>query len=494
MESKPSKVPSTDGGGVAPTLLAISLVVVVFGLVYSYNLGGWLINDDEGSFLYQSWRISEGNIPYEDVFTTRWPLFLYTGAAWMRLVGPRTDLMRALPVAATLATGVLIFIVVRRLQCPHVALLSTVTFLLHPQVFRYGRAFQPEAFYILFSTLGLILFLMGHLKNKLRLTAASGLIFVVACFYKLLAVLSVGGCLLFLVVAWLRTPEERRRLAVEAVVLIAVFAAVFGPAVALVAKAFPHFATSVFGVNLMGQQDATVSQTAANGLGFLILYTMQFAPFLLIAFPAALRGWAGDHSTAAFSWQLPSALAFLVLSRQLFPRHLIYLVPVMAILFAISLEPIRRMRHRLPLFLCVVGSVLVPWSLRDTGLLLQREGDTLAVSQYIQDKTPPGATVLSDYQALNFNAQRPSTYLGAELSGFLTSSGQITGADLIEEIETTDVQMVIMDVSPETGHHMVNLVDYDMFRSYVHSNFTLQSVLHRADQQLEVYLRHPSSQ
>ena len=90
-------------------LLPVSLVVVAFGMLYLYNLGGWLVNDDEGSFLYQVWRISAGFHPYQDLFSSRWPLFLYTGGVWIQVFGATGVPMRALSVGLTPGTVALVF-------------------------------------------------------------------------------------------------------------------------------------------------------------------------------------------------------------------------------------------------------------------------------------------------------------------------------------------------------------------------------------------------
>jgi len=216
-------------------------------------------------------------------------------------------------------------------------------------------------------------------------------------------------------------------------------------------------------------------------------YSLMFAPFLLLTIPAIRGGWFRDRKMALFSWQLPTALAFLVLSRELFPRLLLYLVPSLSVLFAATLEPVRRLPRSSLLLLSIICAVLVPWITTDAQILLRSEQDTMAVSRYIQTLIPADTRVLSDYQELNFYARRPSTYLGAEISHVVVASGQITGADLIWEIEAMDVRMVIVDVSPQTAHHMVGLLDYENFRVYLQNHFTLLDVLPREGQQLEVY-------
>ena len=479
--------------GTFSTILSISLVVLALGLLYLHNLGGWLINDDEGTFLYQVWRISEGERPYQDLFTSRWPLFLYTGAGWMRVVGAEAMPMRVLSVCLTLGTAVIIFLMARQTLPAEAALLSMVVFLLHPHIFCFGRSFQPESFYVFFSTLGLYLFTRGRTKGNTASFIGAGLIFAVASLYKLLAALVVVGCVLFLGVTWLRERESRRRIARQALALLLPYVVLFGLVTLGFTQSVPHFYERVVGVNLAPGQESTLLQVALKGLAFLVVYFLTFAPFLLLAFPAAWRGWSGGRETALLSWQLPAALAFLVLSRELFPRLLLYLVPALSILFAATLEPVRLLPRRSSLLLlAVVGAVLVPWIVSDARMLLRSEQDTMAVSRYIQARIPPDAHVLSDYQELNFYARRPSTYSGAEISHVVVAGGQVTGADLITEIEAADVKMVIVDVSPQTAHHMVNLRDYEDFRVYLQQHFTLLDVLPRGEQQLEVYFRPQS--
>jgi len=420
-------------------------------------------------------------------------LFLYTGAGWMRIVGAEAVPMRILSVCLTLGTAVIVFLLARQTLPAEAALLSMVVFLLHPHVFCFGRSFQPESFYVFFSTLGLYLFARGRTKDHTASFIGAGLVFAVASLYKLLAALVVAGCVLFLGVTWLRVRESRRRIARQALALLLPYVILFGLVTLGFTSSVPHFYESVIGVNLAPGQELTRLQVALKGFTFLVVYFLTSAPFLLLALPAAWRGWAGGRGTALLSWQLPTALAFLVLSRELFPRLLLYLVPALSILFAATLEPVRLLPRRSSLILlAIVGAVLVPWIASDAQILLHSEQDTMAVSRYIQARIPPDAHVLSDYQELNFYARRPSTYSGAEISHVVVAGGQVTGADLITEIEAADVKMVIVDVSPQTAHHMVNLQDYEGFRAYIQQRFTLLDVLPRGEQQLEIYFRPQS--
>jgi hypothetical protein len=484
--------PGAFGGpGFRQIVISVALIILAFGVLYLYNLDGWLINDDEGSFLYQVWRISEGEHPYQDLFTSRWPLFLHTGAGWMRIVGAEVMPMRLLSVCLTLGTAVFVFLLALQTLPAEAALLSAVVFLLHPDVFRFGRSFQPEPFYVFLSALGLYLFARGRGSGSIASCVGAGLIFAVASLYKLLSVLVLLGCVLSLAMTWLREHKSRPRIVRQVIALLLSYGALFGLAAGGLMLGVPRFYDNVIGVNLAPGQELTPLQVVLQGMAFLIGFFLTYAPFLLLALPAARRGWFGDRKTALFSWQLPTALAFTALSRKLFPRLLLYLVPSLSILLAATLEPIRRLSRRSPLLLVIVGAILVPWVVTDAQTLLRSEQDTMAVSRCIQARTPADTRVLSDYQELNFYARRPSTYSGAEISYVIVAGGQTTGESLIAEIETTDVRMVIVDVSPQTAHHLVNLWDYEEFRAYLQERFTLLDVLPRGEQLLEIYLRPP---
>src|SRR5512138_759998 len=95
-----------DGAAVA--LILISL------LVYNVNLGGWLMDDDEGTYLYQSWRISQGEVPYRDFLTPQLPVFLYSGATLFRTIGASDVAARELMVVVTALTAGLVYLTARR--------------------------------------------------------------------------------------------------------------------------------------------------------------------------------------------------------------------------------------------------------------------------------------------------------------------------------------------------------------------------------------------
>jgi 4-amino-4-deoxy-L-arabinose transferase-like glycosyltransferase len=469
-------------------VLSMSLVIAAFGFLYLYNLDGWLINDDEGSFLYQAWRITEGELPYRDFFTTRWPLFLYTAGGWMGLVGQSIVAIRSLPACLTLATGVLVFLIGNRMLSPRPALLATVIFLLYPDVLRYGRSFQPEPFYLFLSILGLYLFIEGYVRGNSRLLSAAGLVFAIAALFKLIALLVLGGCVVYVAALSLRRRKLLRTAVIKGGSLLVPFAVVFGLIAGGFAFKIPAFYDSVVGVNLAQGQQLSLLETLSKGLAFLIACVIS-SPLVLLAVPAAWWGWRDRSPLGILSWQLPMALAFLLLSRDLFPRLLLFLVPSIAILVAASLEPVRQLAKRSLLLLSITCFLALPWLVNDFGLAIGREKSTLAVASQIQDLVPATGRVVSDYQELNFYANRRSTYLGAEISNVVVKGNSITGAEMAKEIQADGVTLVIIDVGPETGTHLASLHDYDYFHAFLQEHFVLLDTVSRDGQLLEVYYR-----
>ena len=73
---------------------------------YRRNLVGWLISDDEGSYLYAAWRMSLGERPYRDFLTPQLPVFLLPGGWLMGITGASVHAARLLAVGLTMTAGI----------------------------------------------------------------------------------------------------------------------------------------------------------------------------------------------------------------------------------------------------------------------------------------------------------------------------------------------------------------------------------------------------
>jgi hypothetical protein len=224
----------------------------------------------------------------------------------------------------------------------------------------------------------------------------------------------------------------------------------------------------------------------------------------------AVIAWrSGDRRATVWAWQLPTALGLALLSRQLFPRHLVYLVPALAALYATAVMELSRQGERAAerasaqsgdpdgraaprdgidkgrpaaglgrgLAVALVAALLVPWLLTDRDLRARREDGTWRLGDFIELTTATDEIVLSDYSELNFYGIRPTTYSAASLSAGAAQSGQITWARIAGELDAEGQKyppLVLVDRTEIEGRqygHFRFLRDLDAFEAWLANGY-----------------------
>jgi hypothetical protein len=61
--------------------VALALLWAALAVLYLYNLDGSLMHDDEGTDLYEVWRVQQGETPGVDFMAEQQPVYLLSGAA-----------------------------------------------------------------------------------------------------------------------------------------------------------------------------------------------------------------------------------------------------------------------------------------------------------------------------------------------------------------------------------------------------------------------------
>jgi hypothetical protein len=492
--------------------ILIAIAILILGLsFYLYHIDWWFNHDDEGSYLYAAWRISEGEVPYRDFLTPQLPLFLYWGAFLVKTFGPSALALRYATAVAALLAAFFVYLTAKQVFNYRVALLSLPLFLVHKDVYFVARFFRPEAYMLLFATMGAYTFVLSYRRNQRWGILLSGALFGLATLCKLFGAFPFAGCVLFLLYHALRSRAELRRTVGDALRLMASFAAVSGAVFIGFYLLSPNLFVAVLGHHLMQGREVSHLQVFLKGLKFYWDYFRHNPLFLLLTIPAIAKGLkAKAELRTFFMWQIPTVAAFLFLSRDIEDRHLVYLVPTFSILSASFLESLFDLKPtsitsllclsvqrqgslgglaKFALGLFLAGIALWPFWRKDLQTAGWEEHDTWILARYIQDHTQVDDYVLSDYPGLNFYAQRRNTYLGAGLSGGATQSGQIKGQDLIKEIEDKNVKMVLINTTGG-AHHLIQLLDYGNFRQYVQSHFYLIQEFPLSYQIIEIYHRH----
>ncbi len=585
----------------APYLLAL-LALVAIASLYFWRLDAWLVNDDEGSYLYAAWRISLGELPYRDFLTPQLPAFLLPGGVLMRMVGPHVFPARALAALLTLGAGAAVWATARRLFGPWVALVAGALLLLHPDVYLECRTYRPEPFMLFFAAVGIYLFSRGVLgaadatrtagagrstvatrtvgtaaagatsrtvptsaaapsgsdepavstdasgaskttgttSSRRWWLAASGVFFGLASLSKLFGVLPLAACGAWLVVASLRRRRTYKELLEDTAAIGVTWGLVVAVGIGVFALATTEVYEAVLGHHLRQGAQLSSAQVVKKGLSFYATYVRYNSNALLmfVAIAVAAFGWRErDRRTELFAWHLPTLALFLVLSRELWPRHLIYVLPAAVTLYSVGVhrltegldgrlprqdpdEPTAGEPNTLPassraygsgvdhraatarsagsnvrqwLALALVIALLVPWALVDRDSGWRWEDGTWRLADLISGLTAPGEVVLSDYSELNFYSLRPTTYSGASLSAGAAGSGQITWERMSGELAAMgqEPQLVVVDRTQYAGQeygHLRFLHDLSDFEDWLAAGYYLAGAFRRDPQRYLVYV------
>ena len=116
--------------------LLVNYMILAAFFLLSLMLRLWLldkrwINPDEGAHLMDALLTLQGYIPLVD-FGSRQPFYVFMNAIWLKLFGVNYLAGRLFPLTCSLFTGLLVYLIARKLFNEKVALLSAVIYLLIP--------------------------------------------------------------------------------------------------------------------------------------------------------------------------------------------------------------------------------------------------------------------------------------------------------------------------------------------------------------------------
>lgn len=518
-------LPRARAGARLRELVPIITLLLLGGAYYADRLLRWLAYDDEGGYLYAAWRISLGELPYRDFLTPQLPAFLYPGALILALTGNSVLAARLAMTLLVLATTLLTYLTVRRLWGVRPALLATLLLLVQSESYWAARFFRPEAPMLFWAALGVYLFVRSYsgrrrllpplpvLGERVRgegspapsvrgeglLLALSGAALGLAMMSKLFGALPLAGVGLFLLAEFLTTRDWRDAARIGLTVglpFVAIVAVILGTFVALT----PETLGAVLGHHLRQGQGMPATQVIAKALGLYWDYVRHQPAYVALGLGGALLTLRGERGVArVYAWQLPTALAFLVLTRDLQARHLTYLVPALAALGGLAADRLwAALAARLPrrwssvaataATAAVVALALWPHVAKNALVASWRDDTTPEWVAYIQARTAPDDVVVSDYPGINFYAQRRTTRLAAGISEGAASSGQIMGSDIIAEIEASRAPIVLFNIA-HGGHQFVNLRDHPALREYLLQHYYLSERRRYDTRLMEVYSR-----
>ena len=501
------------------------ILLSIFCFFYFYNITGWLIHDDEGGYLYHAWRMSQGELPYRDFYSTKEPFFLYTGYLIFSFLGPDVLWVRIFTAIITILTGCLIFLIGRRVYSYKVGFWSSVTYLVLPVVYFQARRYRPDAYAVFFSVLGLFLFIKAWQDNKNSFFAYSGISYAVSLGYKLSTFIGITAVLIFI----FYQAATQRRLRIISRVLVLFIGGFF---VAIVASSI--FLNKISFLLLTCIFKHELSQPLLLFPNLITTVVNNIKEFLMIG--PKQYGLRDGHSWFII-FSLPLAICYLFASNQIrkifsflilcscfillapYPnqilRYYLYVVPV-AVLISVSFL-CSLFQHKRSIFVRIFGAlilvfilikVILPGLKKDSVLFLVKEDGTALLAEYIKNNTRETDYVMAEYGDILFHARRKTTYLMAGMSQSAIDNGVITSDKLINELENYPVKMVLIHreggISEKQGfffgtpyapHHfstLINSKDGPKFISYLHKHYLLTDTLNRSGEIFDIYYKKES--
>lgn len=480
---------------------ALLLLLILFALTYTYNLGGWLISDDEGTDLYEAWQFQQGKIPGVDFAAEQQPLYLFAGKAVLNLAGHQVAPLRLLSAIQVLAGSFILALAVRRIWGSLPALLTLGLILSSGIIIEVSRIFRPDPMMLAWEMVGLAAILLATHAQSRRWWAVAGAAYGMAVLLKPFGVLPVLGFILFFLLEFWRRRAVWRVVLLDGLTFSALFLLVgagvsgwlYGRTGFYYQEIFNQHASLIEEVHLLFRLSVMLRYYGAlflvNGIFIFIL-------------PLALLNRKRKEMPAApmrlLLWQLVVPLVFVGFPRPFFMRYYIFVIPALAVILARQMQityekiPIRHKQWTMPLFVLLpLLFALFATRPRPSSLLLRHETDTQVIADFVVTHTTPDDLLLSDYAMINFLANRASIYEASIIAAGRIQGGIITGELLIQRMTETPVALVMLHLpgGEKEPDHLYYLQDYGRFRTYLDQHYTRLQTFNRQGQYIELYQR-----
>ncbi len=469
-----------------PSAWPLALFLLVALAAGLYNIGGDLMNDDEGTYLYSAWRISAGEIPYADFTLVQTPLSFLPTAALFAAAGPSVAAARVLAYLCVLGAALLIFAGARRFLAVSDggAAAAAGMFLFTRHVFFLGRSFMPDDLMLLLAAGSLYSFLKAAENDRPGSFFAAGALAGLAGLAKLNGALVLGGFLLYLITA------RRIKSAVwTAAGFLAAFALPFAALILLVPGA--AYQTVFFHAGKKALAEATFFVRPFVRLGqFIGGHNYGLIP--VAAAGLFFRRGRRDGKTAILLLAAAAPFVVIFLPGRFFVRYVVGALIPLALLFGAGLDGLVRLKKGRWAALAA-ALLLIALSLGPTfspSKLTAYDKGTRALTAYVHEHTPPGAFVFGDDPFINFLAGRPCPGRLVDVSEAWTKGGLINAEDIRRENESARTALIFVEKG-HSAHHLVMLPDYARFQAYLDEKFVKAADIKREFLDVEVYLRKP---
>jgi len=479
------------------SLKGIAILLCCFAVLYLVNLDGYQINDDEGGYLYASWRITKGELPYRDFMTPQMPLFLHTGAALFHYFGPELYVVRLFSVALVLLSAFFLYLLAEEIFNQSCGLFSVLIYLANYLVYYHSRSFRSDPLMMALCLLGLYFLVRAERHTKWYYYLLAGLLYGTATSFKLFGLFPLLGVGLLWLTQLVQGEINLGKLVYKSLmigiglVLVPLFTV--GGMLLLV----PDLYDFLIGHHVKQGSTWSTWQVLAKSITFIVKYMIHNQVLVALV---GIGGYSlaqadNEHrKSGRILLFLPLSLGlFFLLPRPSYNRHMMYLIPVFSLLAAYGLmsmftwQRIRLRNLAFALFsVYLITNLSVDWQRGH-----RRETDTQKLAALIKQYVNPNEYVVADYASLAFHAQRRMPPLLGGASQGSIASGQTRVEDYLENIEKYRVKLVVVQ---NDWHGTIQTVpDFHKLQEYLKQNYQLMHHNYKREKEtFDIYLRNGS--
>lgn len=478
------------------------LAVAMLGL-YLFNISGWLIHDDEGTDLYEAWQLQIGHQPGVEFVAEQQPLFLQIGKFGMDLFERDVHGLRLISALQVLAGAFFLGGVLYKIWGRYVAAVAVGVTLTSGLVYEQARLYRPDPMMFGWELLGLGFVLLALNGGKRPYWAAAGFSYGVAILMKPFGIFPVVGLFFFFIYLFYTNRNHWLNIFLDGLTFALPLLIMSLGVSLLLYRSTGFYYQEAFSYHLAMGEQSLFNRLINIGDRYLLFIVINAVSIFIL--PLAFlnrRAKLGETTSfykALFLSQFLVPLTFVLFTRPLHVRYWMFLVPILAILLAIEVDKLfKKILKEKPQFslLPLFVFIIVLFSVLSTfpgviDRLIRTETGTLQLAQFIAEHSNPADIVVSDYAGLNFHAKRQSIYEASIIAGGQIGSGGITGSLLIEKIEETQAELVLVHVEGGNPppHQLTHLIDFEVFKTYLDEKYGLITTFDRGGQMIEIYER-----
>jgi len=480
------------------------LVLFLFSLsllLGFYNLSGWLINDDEGLYLYSAWRVSLGEITYRDFFVSQTPLSFYFTGFLFKIFSPDVGWARGICYLLFLVIAFFIYLISKEILKlnKYFSLLNAAVFIFTKNINFLGKTFMPDCFMLFWGTIALYFVLKAEDKSSSERRALYLFLFGffggLAALSKLFGILLFLGYYLFLLYSFISKQDKQKKILLRALHPLVGFLLSFGIIYVFMLIFIPSTYYCTLGFHLGREKTvlglSLVLNSLVNLLKFIGNHNYGVVPVALVSI---ISGFIFKKKEKILLFFLILPFFFLTfIPVDFLIRYLFFTLIAFSLFFGDSLRLIHSKKRIFSLSFPVIFIILI-LSLAPTfniKKILRYDRGTRDLVNYINKHSMPDDYIFSDFTGINFYSKRPCPPLLVDVSGAMTTSGQITALDIERQCELYKVKIIFVH-KRGAAHHLINLKDYSEFQKYLDEKYTFQGTIKREFQEYEIYFRKSS--